>query len=105
MQTGNVIAHIVKSIIIAIGEEIQTVGQGIKYMTELGNAKRLIREEIESKYNELLSSPKGKELVEELIDTRFLGYISWVRENHPRELPPDLRYGNRGDREWDELMD
>ena len=47
-------------------------------MTELGNAKRLIREEIESKYNELLSSPKGKELVEELIDTRFLGYISWV---------------------------
>lgn len=105
MQTGNVIAHIVKSTIIVIGEEIQTVGQGIKYMTELGNAKRLIREEIESKYNEFLSSSRGKELVEELIDARFLGYISWVRENHPRELPLDLRYGNRGDREWDELMD
>lgn len=94
-----------KSTIIVIGEETQTVGQGIKCMTELGNAKRLIREEIESKYNELLSSPKGKELVEELINARYFEYISWVRENHPTELTPDQRYGNRGDREWDEIMD
>jgi len=105
MQTGNVIAHIVKSIIIAIGEEIQTVGQGVKCMTELGNAKSLIREGIESKYNEFLSNPKGKELVDELIDARFLGYIKWMRKNHPRELPPDLRYEDRGDLEWDEFMD
>ena len=105
MQTGNVIAHIVKSIIIAIGEEIQMVGQGAKHMKEMVSAKKLIREDIESKYDELLSSPKGKELVDELINARYFEYISWVRENHPRELTPDQRYGNRGDREWDEIMD
>ena len=105
MQTGNVIAHIVKSIIIAIGEEIQTVGQGIKYMINLGNAKRFIREEIESRYNELLSNPKGKELVEELIYARYFGYISWARRKHPRELTPGLRYEDYGDRELDELID